>query len=735
MDEQKNIQSSDSETRTLASGNEWYCIRCGTKNTGKFCFSCGTEKPTVTIDKEPEQKPIEPVAEVIPEAPKREEVSPAKPAAVVPEPEKPKEPEEIKEAAPAEESAESKPESEEVKAEEPIPDQPKPRSEEMKEEPAAEEPGPAESDIWYCTKCGARNTGKFCSSCASPKPILPKEKAPSVLKKQKADKKSLSASIKELPKAVKIIAILFLVWAVMSVILSIVTRQNSKYTVNEAGEEEYELGVPEGYATFDYSFWKVNDAEVSFLYPEAAYVSYAPDDNLYVFASEDMGFPYITIYPAETEAVSPKVYFDQYNKKLKSKYPDAKMSSVKEVEVEDKILYMTSATVEDDEGTLTIERYLEQYPDMNIQYTLKTYSPEKDEALLSTVIGSLKLYEYAYEYPDYMKDIMGSDSADSGADTDDTAKQSDETETLTNDSRGITMAMPTSVNGDSITVGLYGASDTYTFLAAYMNTDSDGAMIYNKDDFMIRCTEDAYLLAQQIGVDQAAASNASAVTLNGQDAYQLDLEEITGNYHGKGKIYILSSENIGIYIVYYSINVDAEDQTALQSVADKCIATFDNSAGVQGIRTFEQMTYEKLNAVFVLEEGALKHGTQDTGSGLALYVGSDDMDAPITVEGKSAETVGTSDPSEYIQSIFANFQNSKYYTPSMTEITSCNLGRYDAVTADITYNFEGTDYTHRMVAFRDTNGLMWMVEYTIATSKLEDYAEITDDIIWSFALY
>jgi membrane protease subunit (stomatin/prohibitin family) len=29
----------------MATGDEWYCPKCGTKNTGKFCTNCGTKKP------------------------------------------------------------------------------------------------------------------------------------------------------------------------------------------------------------------------------------------------------------------------------------------------------------------------------------------------------------------------------------------------------------------------------------------------------------------------------------------------------------------------------------------------------------------------------------------------------------------------------------------------------------------------------------------------------------------
>lgn len=508
-------------------------------------------------------------------------------------------------------------------------------------------------------------------------------------------------------------------------------QNHGNYTVNQLPEEKNELGVPDGYAAFDYGFVGL-DTEVSFLYPESGYVSYSPDRSLYIYSSEEMNMPYITIYSAEIKAVSPDAYFDCYKTRLASRYSDAKMSKIKKVQAEDKTVYMTSASVKDDEGTLTIERYLEIYPEMNIQYTLKTHDPEQDESVLYSIISSLKPYEYAYEYPDYMKDILNGSSTDNSDETEDPAKESnqeDEIETVTNDSMGISMSLPVSVNGKSIAVGVYGSSENYTFLASYMNTDPDGAMIYSKDDFMIRCPEDINLLARQLGADQAAASNGSTVKLNGQNAFQLDVEEVTGSYHGKGKLYVLNGDNIGIYLVHYTVSTDASDQKNLTSLADQCIADFDHSAGVQGLRTFEQMTYEKLHAVFVLEKGALKYGTQDTGSGLALYVSSDDTNGPITVEGKSAETVGTSDPSEYIRQTYAQFQSSRYYTPSMTDITACGLGRYGAVTADITYHFNDTDYTCRVTAFKDSGGLMWMIRYTVPTAMLSEYETIGNDIV------
>ncbi|NCB32354.1 MAG: hypothetical protein EOM64_00490 [Erysipelotrichia bacterium] len=129
----------------MASESEWYCIKCGSKNTGKFCLSCGTAKPILAERIEPEPKSAAESLQTESAEPEAEQ----EPVSDEPEMIQTEEPE--------------KTESEDSEA---------PKQEEMK----SSESATAAGSVWHCAKCGAKNTGRFCTNCAAPRPASEKTK-------------------------------------------------------------------------------------------------------------------------------------------------------------------------------------------------------------------------------------------------------------------------------------------------------------------------------------------------------------------------------------------------------------------------------------------------------------------------------------------------------------------------------------------------------------------------------
>ncbi len=223
------------------------------------------------------------------------------------------------------------------------------------------------NEKWICS-CGAECDGNFCIRCGSPRPVVnpqPKKKS----------KKLLFIMIGA-AAAVVIAAALLVYFFVFAKNYTV-----NRYSVNTQTE------VMEGFELLTDL-----DRDIALQYP--AYLEASVQDNgSYIYGSGENEGCYIRI-SRDMGKTSPEKYFKKFQTMLKEEYPNLTFSSINEVKVEDKTLYMIM-TNHPDMGPL--QHYLELYPDYYVTYTSVGYENEGGvNTELYYAISSLKPDAYAY---------------------------------------------------------------------------------------------------------------------------------------------------------------------------------------------------------------------------------------------------------------------------------------------------------------------------------------------------
>ncbi len=143
-----------------------------------------------------------------------------------------------------------------------------------------------------------------------------------------------------------------------------------------------------------YNVFSSEDLDLSFLYPSSAQIRDNGSKGVYVYTGGNQGVPYIQV---ETEGkVSTDSYFKKYAKSLSSQYEDAAIGDIKEVKNVNKTLYMQRANVFTDGADQVIDRYIEQYKNKTIIYTVKSFSEGSEEMALKAIVESLRPSAKAY---------------------------------------------------------------------------------------------------------------------------------------------------------------------------------------------------------------------------------------------------------------------------------------------------------------------------------------------------
>lgn len=500
--------------------------------------------------------------------------------------------------------------------------------------------------------------------------------------------------------------------AAIIIIILITVFGGGNYTVNSASEDT-DLSVSEGYRLY------ISESEnLAFLYPAECSTSHDEANGTYIYLAQSGEEPYILVLYSSGKSTSPEKYFSQYSKLLRSTYENAKVSKIAEVEVDGKTLYMVRSTVSEEGSTFTVDRYIELYEGGYVQYTVKSYHINDDELVLCSIISSLRLNAAAYH--------------DAQAEAESTYN---DTVMAKNESIGISMSIPTALNVQEIPVGILAQNNELMLFASYHNTDATGAAIYNMNDFVSRCSAISGLLPAQLGIDEVNVSNGRTATLGGQDAYLFDMQLVSGGFTGSGQLYMLSGSNTGCYLVYYAVADNVAAAETLQTVGQLCATSFSATDAPQNVRKFDIYTYQKTDFSVLCERGIVSNGMLDTGAGIALYISSDEQAPPLTVEGYSTEMLGVSSPEDFITALAVAIQDENpdiAYT--LGAVTPISGGRFEAVTADITYSYNDINWTICLTAFADQNGRMWSVRFTTKPENLEVFKRVRDDIVWSFKL-
>ena len=195
-----------------------------------------------------------------------------------------------------------------------------------------------------------------------------------------------------------------------------------------------------------YNVFSSEDLDLSFLYPSSAQIRDNGAKGVYVYTGGNQGVPYIQI---ETEGkVSTDSYFKKYAKSLKAQYDDAEIGDINEVKIVDKTLYMQRASVFTDGADQVIDRYIEQYKNKTIIYTVKSFSEASEEMALKAIVESLRPSAKAYSA------LVSTSSGGWGQDTTSGSDDSGSTESTED------VYVPTIPSDDSTGDGSEGGDET-----------------------------------------------------------------------------------------------------------------------------------------------------------------------------------------------------------------------------------------------------------------------------------
>ena len=563
-----------------------------------------------------------------------------------------------------------------------------------------------ESGPWDCP-CGHKgNEGAFCRNCGTPRaqgfaPVeTPVEAARAAFTQDAPAMKDpeVPQTQEKKPKRVSMKLLIILIAAAVvlaaAIVCAVIFLSPKKYTVNQKPQSEVLTVMDE------YSLFVDRDRDISFQYPKDLLADRGEDGD-YIFGGEKGTEPYVLINRVN-ETTKPKDYFKQYQESMKQQYGDMDFSEIFEVEVEGKTVYMIQTYLP--YGGSNVDQYLELYDDCYITYTAEGYDSSTENRELYYAIGSLRTSADAYPVPTAL--------------------------IYENDMGNFSVEVLPDYTVKEFAGGLYAEKGNAGLFVTYMNTDTLGALIYDRDDFLERVEKvDAYM-EDIIGVNSVEfLDNGTTEMINGKDyiTFKVKIGLMNGS-EADGKICVADCDkSIGCYIMCYYLE---KNSGSLQEEEGENFLASMSIHGEPNIREF-----------LVKDLSDLAYGMIAIRADL---VGSIDVnDEKDIVEIKNPEDTqkivieyleGT-DLYEDIASKKAQEYADQYGTAHVQEIEPPEDGRYYMNACEITYkNDKDVNRVYRIYCISTTSDHKFCIDYDVEEGK-EDWAkEVCDYLFWSWRL-
>ena len=473
-----------------------------------------------------------------------------------------------------------------------------------------------------------------------------------------------------------------------------------EYTVNTDRLPGETLKISSGRKSFSSA-----NGEYSFLYPSTAEVS-LEGENVYIYTVETGESPYVMVYLSK-EKVTPDGYFKDYRRMAGRSLSNPKFGEISQVKIGSKTLYMLRAEIADNGSTEVIDRYIEIYPDMTVQYTVRSNHAGSEDKILSDIVNSLYLSASVYG---------------------DTQGTYTDTKSVSNDKIGVSMSFPADIQVSELPVGLFGSNDQMRVFASYQNTDAAGAAIYDADDFVNRISSVNGLLQNQLKVDQISIQNGTAEKVGNIEAYVFPITITDGDFSGSGKLYLTNSSNVGCYILYYALADDA-----LTSSAEQCISSFEIHHAPQNISEYMLYTDGNKSFSFLYRTGVTDATPTDMGGIAELKLAED---AVFNIDTFMPSTEGVTSAAEYLAKFVETVKAANpdvAYTVQNAD--DAERGRLGFETIEITYVYDGSPRTVSL-SCADAGSSIARVYYSAAGDRMKETLNtLRNDMLWSFRVY
>ena len=313
----------------------------------------------------------------------------------------------------------------------------------------------------------------------------------------------------------------------------------SGFVRNESSAAAERQSVPGNLAVYG-----GEDIGFSFLYPYGLSVSWNEADGACISSGEGK-IPYVLVSKTGKSGMTPEKYFRASDRQMLKEFDYVQSSSIHEVPLGEKTLYMTRYQCSTGSTQLCIDRYIELYSDCYIQYTAVTNTAEEMNTALYYAATTL-----SPEAGSYVGEYSASLTAWAQADT------------------GLSIQLPDMLELRELTIGYLASGNDALLLAVVCTEDDNGNPIYNRQNFMDCAAADPDFVAGYIGADSTVFGAGDTVTINGREFYAYPMTMQTADEHFTGEIFLANAEENGCVVLCYAVR---DDSARFDALAELCL--------------------------------------------------------------------------------------------------------------------------------------------------------------------
>ena len=318
------------------------------------------------------------------------------------------------------------------------------------------------------------------------------------------------------------------------------------FVKNEASLPEERESAPAAFSVYG-----GEDIGFSFLYPYEMNVSWNNEDGACI-SYEDGRIPYVLVKKTDKKNMTPERYFKASDKQILKNFDNVQSSTIHEVPLEEKTLYMTRYQCDMDGAQIYIDRYVEIYSDCYIQYTAVMNAADEMNTPLYYAAMTLSPEEgrYVGEYSEKLTPFSQEDT-------------------------GLSIELPEMLDVRELTIGYLAIGDDALLLAVKCTEDDNGNPIYNRQNFMDRAAENPDFVAGYIGADSTSFGAGTKRTINGKEFYAYSMTMQTGEAYFTGEIFLANADENGCIVVCYAVKDESSRFDALSELCLESVDTFE----------------------------------------------------------------------------------------------------------------------------------------------------------------
>ena len=294
------------------------------------------------------------------------------------------------------------------------------------------------------------------------------------------------------------------------------------------------------------------DIDFSFLYPYEMNVSWNEEDGACI-SYEDGQIPYVLVSKTEKKGMTPEQYFRSSDKQILKQFDKVQSSTIHEVSLDDKTLYMTRYQCITGNSQIYIDRYIEIYSDCYIQYTAVTNTADEMNTALYYAATTLSPEAGCY-FGEYSEKLVAFDQEDTG----------------------LSIQLPEMLDVRELTIGYLATSNDALLLAVICTEDDNGNPIYNRQNFMDRADANPDFVAGYIGADSTSFGAGSKKMINGKEFYAYSMTMRTADESFSGEIFLANADENGCIVVCYAVKDGSSRFNALSELCLKSVDTVEH---------------------------------------------------------------------------------------------------------------------------------------------------------------